>query len=294
LLVEWVVMRKFLIPLMAATMLVPATAQAEEDGVVRAMRDRVERSTQIDDDADNRRSDAERPERSNRDRPARIERAPREERAPRVERVQRVDHVDDSNDGGQDADRTRAIRRAERIRRDHRDAQPVDQAEVNEPAQSTQPTERRRNGLAGGFTGIGRDMADGRRDDRGHRDNDPDWRRDRDGDRDWRRDRDGRHRWDRDWRRDRRYDWSNYRNRYRSIFRLGRYYDPYGWGYRRFSIGFSLWPSYYGSSFWLNDPWQYRLPPAYGPYRWVRYFDDALLVDIYTGRVVDVIHNVFW
>ena len=51
---------------------------------------------------------------------------------------------------------------------------------------------------------------------------------------------------------------------------------------------------YYGSSYWLNDPWQYRLPPAYGPYRWVRYWDDALLVNIYTGEVVDVIHNFFW
>ena len=82
--------------------------------------------------------------------------------------------------------------------------------------------------------------------------------------------------------------------RYGSLYRLGRYYDPYGWGYRRYSTGFNLWPSYYGSSFWLNDPWQYRLPPAYGPYRWVRYYDDALLVNIYTGRVVDVIHGVFW
>ena len=46
--------------------------------------------------------------------------------------------------------------------------------------------------------------------------------------------------------------------------------------------------------FWLNDPWQYRLPPAYGPYRWVRYCNDALLVNIYTGQVVDVIHGFFW
>jgi hypothetical protein len=103
-----------------------------------------------------------------------------------------------------------------------------------------------------------------------------------------------RHRWSGDWRRDHRYDWRNYRERHRSLFRFGRYYDPYGWGYRRFSIGFNLWPSYYGSNFWLNDPWQYRLPPAYGPYRWVRYYDDALLVNIYTGQVVDVINNFFW
>ena len=39
----------------------------------------------------------------------------------------------------------------------------------------------------------------------------------------------------------------------------------------------------------------YRLPyRAAGHVRWVRYWDDALLVDIYTGEVVDVIHNFFW
>jgi Nickel/cobalt transporter regulator len=96
------------------------------------------------------------------------------------------------------------------------------------------------------------------------------------------------------WRSDRRYDWRSHRNRHRSIFHLGFYYDPFGWSYRRWSIGSYLWPNYYRSSFWLDDPWDYRLPPAYGPYRWVRYWDDALLVNIYTGQVVDVIHNFFW
>jgi hypothetical protein len=101
-------------------------------------------------------------------------------------------------------------------------------------------------------------------------------------------------RWSHDWRHDRRYDWDHYRRHHRSIFRLGFYYDPFGWGYRSWSIGSYLYPSYYGSRFWLNDPWQYRLPPAYGPYRWVRYWNDALLVNIYTGEVVDVMHGFFW
>ena len=41
-------------------------------------------------------------------------------------------------------------------------------------------------------------------------------------------------------------------------------------------------------------PWQYRLPPAYGPYRWVRYHNDAVLIDTYTGEVEDVIYGFFW
>lgn len=100
--------------------------------------------------------------------------------------------------------------------------------------------------------------------------------------------------WSNHWRHDRTYDWRHYRDRNRSVFRLGRYYDPYRYGYRRFSIGFSLFPNYYQSSYWLNDPWMYRLPPAYGPYRWVRYYNDALLVNIYTGQVVDVEYDFFW
>ena len=102
------------------------------------------------------------------------------------------------------------------------------------------------------------------------------------------------HRWDRNWHRDGRYDWRHHRDRNRSRFHLSFYFDPFGWNYRRYNIGWRMWPSYYGQDYWLNDPWQYRLPPAYGPYRWVRYYDDALLVNIYTGTVVDVIYNFFW
>jgi hypothetical protein len=36
------------------------------------------------------------------------------------------------------------------------------------------------------------------------------------------------------------------------------------------------------------------LPAAYGSYRWVRYYDDVLLVDVRNGRVVDVIRDFFW
>ena len=100
--------------------------------------------------------------------------------------------------------------------------------------------------------------------------------------------------WNSRWRTDRRHDWRRYRDSNRSLYRLGRYRDPYGSRYRRFSIGFSLFPSYYQSSYWLDDPWMYRLPRAYGPYRWVRYYGDALLVNVYTGQVVDVVHDFFW
>ena len=104
------------------------------------------------------------------------------------------------------------------------------------------------------------------------------------------------HRWDRhDWRRDTRYNWSGYRNQHRDLYRAGRYYSPYNnYRYNRLSIGIFLDSGFYGNRYWINDPWQYRLPEVYGPYRWVRYYDDVLLVDIYSGEVVDVIHDFFW
>ncbi len=107
-------------------------------------------------------------------------------------------------------------------------------------------------------------------------------------------DRDNHNRWTNHWRNDRRYDWRRYRDRNRSIFSLGFYFDPFGFNYRRFGIGSYLYSGYYQSNYWINDPWQYRLPPAYGPYRWVRYHNDAVMIDTYTGEVVDVIYGFFW
>jgi len=101
--------------------------------------------------------------------------------------------------------------------------------------------------------------------------------------------------WNRTWRNDNRYDWQRYRASNRNVFHLGRYYSPYrNYSYRRFSIGLTLDPLFYGENYWIADPWQYRLPEVYGPYRWVRYYDDALLVDVYSGEVVDVIYDFFW
>ena len=103
-------------------------------------------------------------------------------------------------------------------------------------------------------------------------------------------------RWDNDWRQDRRYDWRSNRSHYGDRYRVGRYHAPRGWnyGYSRYSIGIVLNSLLFSNSYWIDDPWSYRLPPAYGTLRWVRYYDDALLVDIRDGYVVDVIHDFFW
>jgi len=102
--------------------------------------------------------------------------------------------------------------------------------------------------------------------------------------------------WNSGWRNDNRYDWRGWRDANRDRFHVGRYRPPsgYGWGYRRYGIGVRLAPLFFSSAYWIADPWEYRLPPAYGPYRWVRYYNDALLVDVSTGYVVDEIPDFFW
>lgn len=101
--------------------------------------------------------------------------------------------------------------------------------------------------------------------------------------------------WNRGWRTENRYDWTRYRSTNRNAYHLPRYYAPYGWSsYRRLSIGLSLAPQLWGQNYWIADPWSYRLPDAYGQYRWVRYYDDALLVDLDSGQVVDAVYGIFW
>ena len=95
------------------------------------------------------------------------------------------------------------------------------------------------------------------------------------------------------WRNDHRYDWQNWRNSHRDLFRW-HYYAPRGFHYRPVYRGFFLEPFFYGSSYWLADPFEYRLPPVEWPLRWVRYYDDALLVDVTTGEVIDVVQDFFF
>jgi hypothetical protein len=102
--------------------------------------------------------------------------------------------------------------------------------------------------------------------------------------------------WNNGWRNDRRYDWQGWRNSHRSYYHVGRYRAPHGdgRGYRRFGVGVRIDPVFFARDYWIDNPDYYRLPPAAGQYRWVRYYNDALLVDVYSGYVMDEIPNFFW
>ncbi len=99
--------------------------------------------------------------------------------------------------------------------------------------------------------------------------------------------------WDNNWRSDRQFNWQSLRSRDRNRFHLPRYDAPRGYSYRRYSRGSRLESFFFANQYWFNAD-EYGLPPAYGPYRWVRYYNDALLVNTYTGEIEDVIPNFFW
>ena len=138
---------------------------------------------------------------------------------------------------------------------------------------------------------------DGRRDD-GWRDRDRrgDGRRDhdrRDGDRRWS---DGRD-WDRhDDRRDyRRWERGRYPSVYFSSYRYRHAWrPPSGFYVRSWGYGDFYPRSWFGPSYWILDPWQYDLPLPPPGFDWVRSGSDALLIDQYTGRIVQVVRNIFW
>ena len=87
-------------------------------------------------------------------------------------------------------------------------------------------------------------------------------------------------------------DWRDYRNHNRSAFHPARFNAPFG--YNSFSIGVNLQPRYYGSRYYVNNYSAYRLPaPGYN-LRYVRRYNDLLLVNVRSGKVVNVYRSFYW
>ncbi|ONF95059.1 RcnB family protein [Sphingomonas jeddahensis] len=94
---------------------------------------------------------------------------------------------------------------------------------------------------------------------------------------------------DRRWSRN---DWSAYRNQNRALYARGNWRAPFR--YNDWRPGVRIAPVYYGQRYWINDPWRYRLPPVRANSRWVRHYNDVILVDYRRGIVLDRIRNFYW
>lgn len=77
-------------------------------------------------------------------------------------------------------------------------------------------------------------------------------------------------------------------------FQAGSYRAPQGYSYRRWSWGQRLPAVYFGRDYWISDYSSYGLfAPPYGLV-WVRFGPDALLIDEYSGEIVQVDYGVFY
>lgn len=86
--------------------------------------------------------------------------------------------------------------------------------------------------------------------------------------------------WQENGRAQRRYHWNSYQR-------------PRGWYYRRWTYGMVLPSLFWGRQYWIDSYWDFGLPdPPYG-YVWVRYGDDALLVNVETGDILRVIYGLY-
>ena len=100
----------------------------------------------------------------------------------------------------------------------------------------------------------------------------PEWNRHRNFDR---------NAWQQNQRAERRYHWN-------------RYQRPQGWYYRRWTFGMILPSLFWGRQYWIDSYWSYGLMnPPYG-YVWVRYGDDAMLVNVETGNILRVEYGLFY
>jgi Ni/Co efflux regulator RcnB len=102
--------------------------------------------------------------------------------------------------------------------------------------------------------------------------------------------------WSRAWRQFSANAWLAKRTAQPKLFALPNYVNPYGtdFSYRPVSVGNYLDARYARPNFWIKDARLFGLPVDYAPYRWVRYYDDAVLVDMRSGQVLDVVYDVFW
>lgn len=89
-------------------------------------------------------------------------------------------------------------------------------------------------------------------------------------------------------------DLQDYRRTHRDVYRQGAYGGPRGYSYRPVSVGYRFQPSYYARNYWVSDYGRYRLArPAYGT-QWVRYGNDVVLVNLRSGRVLQVYNRFFF
>ncbi|WP_417595956.1 RcnB family protein [Parasphingorhabdus sp.] len=84
----------------------------------------------------------------------------------------------------------------------------------------------------------------------------------------------------------------NYRTEKR--YRSKPYVRPNGWYSHQWIYGDILPTLFWTRSYWITDFWLFGLPIPPRGYVWVRYGEDALLVQISSGVILQVIYGVYY
>lgn len=77
-------------------------------------------------------------------------------------------------------------------------------------------------------------------------------------------------------------------------FHAGHYHRPYGYYAHRWTYGQILPSAFFVRNYWIDDFYDYGLMDPPPGTVWVRYGDDALLIDQYTGEVIQVEYGIFY
>jgi Ni/Co efflux regulator RcnB len=87
-------------------------------------------------------------------------------------------------------------------------------------------------------------------------------------------------------------DWRSYKQSNRNAFRGNRFQAPFR--YRTFNSGVSIGASYYSPRYRVTNYANYRLPQPGRYQTYVRHYNDVLLVNTRTGRVVQAYRGFYW
>lgn len=87
-------------------------------------------------------------------------------------------------------------------------------------------------------------------------------------------------------------DYRRYRADHRTAFRASAWKSNLN--YRAFARGARVPAAYYAPRYAIGNYQAYRLPTPRANQRWVRNYNDVLLVNVRTGVVVQAIRNFYW
>lgn len=101
----------------------------------------------------------------------------------------------------------------------------------------------------------------------------------------------------RNWnKRPRQFDPRDYHHNYQAERRYhwNQYQRPRGWYERRWIFGDYMPAFFWARNYWIGDYWMFGLAiPPYGC-EWVRYGNDALLIDTDSGEILQVVYGIFY